>query len=258
MKTSVCLDEQSVTSNIVELLWSKLEKEKTELRLDWLESVRVRVNQRHKTTMQASGLLRNVRNVVHNYTEVEIKVREATSNDPWGPRYRAFIMANFHLSQFVDHGRNRGLNLQYDRFSGNNGNHLEAAVGHGQKLETCLQIVSAARLSRQNRRRASSKSVQRKYLFHSNSQRFSIRRQVRKGFIHFCITFFQSGLQRSRKKRPWTSDTTRQFAERRGKTAKWAGQVAQKQGAFLEANNCHGLSHGSRDWHGFFRENAWF
>jgi len=35
--------------------------------------------------MQASGLLRNVRNVVHNYTEVEIKVREATSNDPWGP-----------------------------------------------------------------------------------------------------------------------------------------------------------------------------
>lgn len=35
--------------------------------------------------MQASGLLRNMRNVVHNYTEVEIKVREATSNDPWGP-----------------------------------------------------------------------------------------------------------------------------------------------------------------------------
>jgi len=26
-----------------------------------------------------------MRNVVHNYTEVEIKVREATSNDPWGP-----------------------------------------------------------------------------------------------------------------------------------------------------------------------------
>lgn len=36
--------------------------------------------------MQPSGLLRNMRNVVHNYTEVEIKVREATSNDPWGPR----------------------------------------------------------------------------------------------------------------------------------------------------------------------------
>ena len=35
--------------------------------------------------MQPSGLLRNMRNVVHNYTEVEIKVREATSNDPWGP-----------------------------------------------------------------------------------------------------------------------------------------------------------------------------
>ena len=39
-----------------------------------------------KKNMQPSGLLRNMRNVVHNYTEVEIKVREATSNDPWGPR----------------------------------------------------------------------------------------------------------------------------------------------------------------------------
>ena len=42
--------------------------------------------QEKTTKMQPSGLLRNMRNVVHNYTEVEIKVREATSNDPWGPR----------------------------------------------------------------------------------------------------------------------------------------------------------------------------
>ena len=46
-----------------------------------------REKEQEKTTkMQPSGLLRNMRNVVHNYTEVEIKVREATSNDPWGPR----------------------------------------------------------------------------------------------------------------------------------------------------------------------------
>ena len=30
-------------------------------------------------------MLRSVKNVVHNYTEAEVKVREATSNDPWGP-----------------------------------------------------------------------------------------------------------------------------------------------------------------------------
>ncbi|VDN15304.1 unnamed protein product [Dibothriocephalus latus] len=30
-------------------------------------------------------LQRHIKNVVHNYSEVERKVREATSNDPWGP-----------------------------------------------------------------------------------------------------------------------------------------------------------------------------
>lgn len=30
-------------------------------------------------------MLRSVKNVVNNYTEAEVKVREATSNDPWGP-----------------------------------------------------------------------------------------------------------------------------------------------------------------------------
>ncbi|XP_037113076.1 epsin-3 isoform X1 [Syngnathus acus] len=34
--------------------------------------------------MQTSSLRRQVKNVVNNYTEAEIKVREATSNDPWG------------------------------------------------------------------------------------------------------------------------------------------------------------------------------
>ncbi|XP_072299321.1 epsin-3 isoform X2 [Eucyclogobius newberryi] len=35
--------------------------------------------------MQSSSLRRQMKNVVNNYTEAEIKVREATSNDPWGP-----------------------------------------------------------------------------------------------------------------------------------------------------------------------------
>jgi len=33
----------------------------------------------------ALSVRRNVMNVVRNYTDAEIKVREATSNDPWGP-----------------------------------------------------------------------------------------------------------------------------------------------------------------------------
>lgn len=33
----------------------------------------------------ALSVRRNVLNVVRNYSDAEIKVREATSNDPWGP-----------------------------------------------------------------------------------------------------------------------------------------------------------------------------
>uniref|UniRef100_A0A3B4FR36 ENTH domain-containing protein n=1 Tax=Pundamilia nyererei TaxID=303518 RepID=A0A3B4FR36_9CICH len=32
-----------------------------------------------------SSIRRQMKNMVNNYTEAEIKVREATSNDPWGP-----------------------------------------------------------------------------------------------------------------------------------------------------------------------------
>jgi len=32
-----------------------------------------------------SGLRRNIKNVAHNYTDAQVKVRAATSNDPWGP-----------------------------------------------------------------------------------------------------------------------------------------------------------------------------
>ncbi|XP_070958807.1 epsin-3-like isoform X3 [Oncorhynchus clarkii lewisi] len=35
--------------------------------------------------MQTSSLRRQVKNMVNQYSEAEIKVREATSNDPWGP-----------------------------------------------------------------------------------------------------------------------------------------------------------------------------
>ncbi|KAM4662789.1 epsin-3 [Discoglossus pictus] len=35
--------------------------------------------------MATNSIRRQVKNIVHNYTEAEVKVREATSNDPWGP-----------------------------------------------------------------------------------------------------------------------------------------------------------------------------
>lgn len=35
--------------------------------------------------MQSSSVRRQVKNMVNNFTEAEVKVREATSNDPWGP-----------------------------------------------------------------------------------------------------------------------------------------------------------------------------
>lgn len=35
--------------------------------------------------MTSSSLRRSVKNIVNNYTDAEIKAREATSNDPWGP-----------------------------------------------------------------------------------------------------------------------------------------------------------------------------
>jgi len=35
--------------------------------------------------VRVAGLRRNIKNVAYNYTEPQKKVREATSNDPWGP-----------------------------------------------------------------------------------------------------------------------------------------------------------------------------
>lgn len=35
--------------------------------------------------IHVQGIRRNVKNVVKNYSEAQVKVREATSNDPWGP-----------------------------------------------------------------------------------------------------------------------------------------------------------------------------
>ncbi|XP_059615267.1 epsin-2 [Phlebotomus argentipes] len=42
---------------------------------------------RQKDDMQVNvaGIRRNIKNLAHNYSDAQVKVREATSNDPWGP-----------------------------------------------------------------------------------------------------------------------------------------------------------------------------
>lgn len=70
--------------------------------------------------MTTSSLRRSMKNIVNNYTEAEIKVREATSNDPWGPSGSLMVEISeltFNVVAFAevmgiiwkrlnDHGRN--------------------------------------------------------------------------------------------------------------------------------------------------------
>jgi len=67
-----------------------------------------------------SGIRRNIKNVAHNYTDSQVKVREATSNDPWGPSSTMMseiadltygVVAFTEIMQMVwkrlnDHGKN--------------------------------------------------------------------------------------------------------------------------------------------------------
>ncbi|KAK3860164.1 hypothetical protein Pcinc_033777 [Petrolisthes cinctipes] len=70
--------------------------------------------------MNVSGLRRNLKNIAHNYTDAQVKVREATSNDPWGPSSTLMsevadltynVVAFTEIMQMIwkrlnDHGRN--------------------------------------------------------------------------------------------------------------------------------------------------------
>uniref|UniRef100_T1IV34 ENTH domain-containing protein n=1 Tax=Strigamia maritima TaxID=126957 RepID=T1IV34_STRMM len=70
--------------------------------------------------MNPSGIRRNLKNIVHNYSDAQVKVREATSNDPWGPPSTLMseiadltynVVAFSEIMQMIwkrlnDHGRN--------------------------------------------------------------------------------------------------------------------------------------------------------
>ena len=75
---------------------------------------------REERPMNVSSLRRNIKNLAHNYTHAQVKVREATSNDPWGPSSTLMseiadltynVMAFTEIMQMIwkrlnDHGKN--------------------------------------------------------------------------------------------------------------------------------------------------------
>ena len=51
-----------------------------------------------------SSLIPHSKNVVYNYTDAETKVREATSNDPWGPSSAVMAeLADYTYHVYVIH-----------------------------------------------------------------------------------------------------------------------------------------------------------
>ncbi|XP_053607817.1 epsin-2 isoform X2 [Plodia interpunctella] len=75
---------------------------------------------RDEMQVNVSGLRRNIKNLAHNYSDAQVKVREATSNDPWGPSSTLMaeiadltynVMAFTEIMQMIwkrlnDHGKN--------------------------------------------------------------------------------------------------------------------------------------------------------
>ncbi|CAH1400638.1 unnamed protein product [Nezara viridula] len=78
------------------------------------------MRRREDMQVNVAGLRRNIKNLAHNYSDAQIKVREATSNDPWGPSSTLMseiadltynVVAFTEIMQMIwkrlnDHGRN--------------------------------------------------------------------------------------------------------------------------------------------------------
>lgn len=78
------------------------------------------MKRRDDMQVNVAGLRRNIKNLAHNYSDAQVKVREATSNDPWGPSSTLMaeiadltynVVAFTEIMQMVwkrlnDHGRN--------------------------------------------------------------------------------------------------------------------------------------------------------
>lgn len=78
------------------------------------------MKRRDDMQVNVAGLRRNLKNLAHNYSDAQKKVREATSNDPWGPSSTLMaeiadltynVVAFTEIMQMIwkrlnDHGRN--------------------------------------------------------------------------------------------------------------------------------------------------------
>lgn len=78
------------------------------------------MKRRDDMQVNVAGLRRWTKNIAHNYSNAQVKVREATSNDPWGPSSTLMaeiadltynVVAFTEIMQMVwrrlnDHGRN--------------------------------------------------------------------------------------------------------------------------------------------------------
>lgn len=76
--------------------------------------------QKEDMQMNVAGIRRNIKNLAHNYSDAQVKVREATSNDPWGPSATVMseiadltynVVAFSEIMQMIwkrlnDHGKN--------------------------------------------------------------------------------------------------------------------------------------------------------
>ena len=115
--------------------------------------------------MSTSSLRRQVKNIVHNYSEAEIKVREATSNDPWGPSSSLMseiadltynVVAFSEIMSMIwkrlnDHGKNWRHVYKVSVGGGPpgkgggqlTGGHPEAGPGFPEELEFCVFSVKA-------------------------------------------------------------------------------------------------------------------
>lgn len=123
--------------------------------------------------MSTSSLRRQVKNIVHNYSEAEIKVREATSNDPWGPSSSLMseiadltynVVAFSEIMSMIwkrlnDHGKNwrhvykvgvcvcGGPAGQGGRLTGGTAGGRPAFPGFREELEFCVFSVTAANVT---------------------------------------------------------------------------------------------------------------
>lgn len=97
--------------------------------------------------MTTSALRRQVKNIVHNYSEAEVKVREATSNDPWGPP--GSLMAEIAELTYDAAAFGEVMGMLWRRLndSGKNWRHVYKAL----TLLDCLLKTGSERVAQQSR-----------------------------------------------------------------------------------------------------------